>query len=244
MKARWLAIWLKLAARYDPLSERERWMLAAAVLGGILFVGLMLVIEPAMKRATVAERSSAEQQRQLADLKAQITVLQSPGQHPDDAVRAELESVKKQLVELGSRFAAMEGSLVPPERIPGLLEALIGRNSGLRLLSLRTLPLTPVLDKSANNAAKAPDGGAIAPAAVDAGKAAAESLPTAGLYKHGVEIRLEGGYQELAAYLARLEQSPQKLLWSKLSLSADKHPKLVLTMTVYTLSLDRTWLIV
>ena len=43
---------------------------------------------------------------------------------------------------------------------------------------------------------------------------------------------------------ARLEKSPQKLLWSRVSLSADKHPKLVLTLTVFTLSLDRTWLIV
>jgi len=34
------------------------------------------------------------------------------------------------------------------------------------------------------------------------------------------------------------------LLWSGVSLSADKHPRLVLTLTVYSLSLDRAWLIV
>ena len=142
--------------------------------------------------------------------------------------------MKTKLGELAARFAVMENSLVPPERMPNLLEALIGRNSGLRLISLRTLPVTPVLDKGA---AKAPEG------ALPADKPV-EAPPAAGLYKHGVEIRLEGGYQELAAYLARLEKSPQKLLWSSASLSADKHPKLVLTLTVFTLSLDRTWLIV
>ena len=86
--------------------------------------------------------------------------------------------------------------------------------------------MTPELDKKE---------GAEAPAA---------AKPAAGLYKHGVEIRLEGAYAELADYLVRLEKTPQKLLWSNLVLSADKHPKLVLTLTVYTLSLDRTWLIV
>jgi MSHA biogenesis protein MshJ len=128
----------------------------------------------------------------------------------------------------------MEGSLVSPERMPGLLENLIGRNSGLRLISLRTLPVKPVLDKPT---AKTADGSVVV-------EQAADLSPTAGLYKHGVEIKLEGGYQELAAYLARLEKSPQKLLWSSAALSADKHPKLVLTLTVFTLSLDRTWLIV
>ena len=227
-------LWIKYAARYDALSGRERWIVAAAVLGGILMVGMMLFIDPSMKRAALAERASAEQHRQLAGLKAQMLVLQSPGQDPDVAARAEVEALKAKLGELAARFAVMENSLVPPERMPNLLEALIGRNSGLRLISLRTLPVTPVLDKGA---AKAPEGVASADKPV-------EALPAAGLYKHGVEIRLEGGYQELAAYLARLEKSPQKLLWSSASLSADKHPKLVLTLTVFTLSLDRTWLIV
>lgn len=67
---------------------------------------------------------------------------------------------------------------------------------------------------------------------------------SAGLFKHGVEIRLEGNYQELTAYLERLEQAKSKLLWSSVTLVAEQHPKLVLTLTVYTLSLDRAWLIV
>lgn len=226
------ALWLKLAGRYDALSTRERWMVAVALLGAILLLGSMLFIEPAMRRATLAERASAEQRLQLTGLQAQIGALQSPGRDPDVAARAELDGLKKQLAELGSRLAAIEGALVPPERMSGLLEDLIGRDRELRLLSLRNLPVAPLLDKPA---VKAPAGDKSAELAVP---------PAAGLYKHGVEIRLEGGYQELAAYLARLEKSPQKLLWSNVSLSADKHPKLVLTLTVFTLSLDRTWLTV
>ena len=70
--------------------------------------------------------------------------------------------------------------------------------------------------------------------------------PAAGaaLYKHGVELRLEGDYAALADYLARLENNGQKLLWERVALSAEQHPRLVLTLTVYTLSLERTWLIV
>lgn len=236
MKALWLTYWLKLATPYDAMSGRERWMIAAAVLGGIVMFGQMLFIEPAATRAVQAERSIAEQRKQLDDLRMQLAALQSPGQDPDVAARAELDALKRKLGELGGRFAALEGALVPSERMPALLEDLVGRNSGLRLLSLRTLPVTPLLDK-AN--AKASEGGA---AADKTDKPAADAA--GGLYKHGVEIRLEGGYQELTTYLARLEKSPQKLLWSSVSLSAEQHPKLLLTLTVFTLSLDRSWLVV
>jgi MSHA biogenesis protein MshJ len=117
--------------------------------------------------------------------------------------------------------------------MPALLEDMIGRKSGLRLLSLKTLPVAPLLEKKAGGEEK------------DGAKASDDrKSASVGLYKHGVEIKLEGSYQELAEYLARLEKSGQKLLWSSVSLSAEKHPRVVLTLTVYTLSLDRAWLIV
>lgn len=226
------AQWLKLAARYEALLLRERWMVAAALLGGIVMIGSALFVEPALKRAQLADRGMAEQRPQLATLQTQLIALQSPGQDPDVAARSELAELKKKLADLGGRFAAMEGTLIPPQRMPNLLEDLIGRNSGLRLLGLRTLPVAPVLDsKSATKRA-------------DDGKAADALEQSVGLFKHGVEVKLEGSYQELAAYLARLEKSPLKLLWSSVSLTTDRQPKLVLTLTVFTLSLDRTWLIV
>ncbi|WP_294264249.1 hypothetical protein, partial [Propionivibrio sp.] len=123
--------------------------------------------------------------------------------------------------------------LVPPERMSALLEDMIGRKSGLRLLSLKTLPVSPLLEKKAGAEASGAEKSVDKPANT-----------SAGLFKHGVEIRLEGSYQELTAYLERLEQAKSKLLWSSASLAAEQHPKLVLTLTVYTLSLDRAWLIV
>lgn len=223
--------WLKVAARYDALQLRERCLVAAAVLGGIVLVGYSLFVEPALKRAQLAERGVAESRMQISNAQAQGVVLQESRLHPDTAARAELDGLKKQLSELAGRLEIMESSLVPPQRMTGLLEEMIGRKTGLRLLALKTLPVAPLLEKKAG-----PD---VAAKAVDK-----PVIPSSGLFRHGVEIRLEGGYQELSAYLERLEQSKLKLLWSSVELSAENHPKLVLTLTVFTLSLDRAWLIV
>jgi MSHA biogenesis protein MshJ len=223
----------KLTARYDALQLRERWLVALGVLGGIILLGYSLFIDPALKTAQLAERNAAEQRTQLSSIQAQMAALQSPGMNPDVAARVEIDELKKRLGELNTRLHDMESSLVPPQQMPGLLEDMVGSQTGLRLLSLKTLPVAPLLDRKAETDEKT--------AAKPEIKAEA---PAVGLFKHGVEIKLEGSYQDLTAYLQRLEQSKMKLLWSSVSLSADKHPKLVLTLTVYSLSLDRAWLIV
>lgn len=223
---------LQLTDKFDGLATRERYLVAVALLGGALLVGWTTIIDPALVRARIAERAIVDQRSQLAALTAQTQALQAPDKNPEALAGAELAELKKRLHALNARFAALEGELVPPERMAGLLEALLGHKRGLHLLGLRTLPVTSVLE------AKAGSGVA------DAGGQAGQAGQAGGLYKHGVEIKLEGGYGELTDYLAQLEKSPQKLLWSSVTLSAENYPKLVLTLTVYTLSLDRTWLIV
>ena len=67
------AFWLKLAARYDALQSRERCLVAAAVLGGIVLIGYSLFIDPAVKRAHLAGRSLQEQRAQLTNVQAQTS---------------------------------------------------------------------------------------------------------------------------------------------------------------------------
>ena len=222
------ALWLNMTARYDALQRRERWLIALALLGGIVLIGFSLFIDPALRRGQLAERTLAGQQAQLLAMQTQMATLQAPERHPDVAAQAELGQLKQRLDELSARMRVLESSLVPPERMPGLLEDMIGQRSGLRLLSLKTLPVAPFVEKTQ----------------ADAKETNAAPPEKAGLFKHGVEIRLEGNYQELTAYLERLEKSRMKLLWNSVALSAEGHPRLVLTLTVYSLSLDRTWLVV
>ena len=227
------ALWLNMTARYDAMQRRERWLIALALLGGIFLIGFSLFIEPALKRGQQAERAMEGQRTQLLAMQTQMATLQAPERHPDVAAQAELGQLKQRLDELSARMRVLESSLVPPERMPGLLEDMIGKRSGLRLLSLKTLPVAAALEKKAAVGGAEPGKAVVAPSKV-----------SDGLFKHGVEITLEGSYQELSAYLERLEQAKTKLLWSSVSLSAANHPRLVLTLTVFTLSLERAWLIV
>ena len=238
------ALWAKFATRFNALAERERWLTALALVAVVVFVGEMLVIEPERKRAQAAERSQHEQQEQLAKLTTQLAELQNPANDPDVAARAELDALRTQLAEQHQRLAVFDETLVPPQQMADLLETMIGHNAGLRLISLKTLPAAPLLEPKVDKTKEKPLDGKVTSADAVASSDTNSADARFGLFKHGVEITLEGSYSDLAAYLGRLEQAKSKLLWSSVSLSAENHPKLVMKLTVYSLSLDRTWLIV
>jgi MSHA biogenesis protein MshJ len=101
--------------------------------------------------------------------------------------------------------------LVSPAEMLPLLEQLLGRHSGLKLRSLQSLGRT-----------------ALGPG-------------TPILYRHGVELTVEGRYIDLLDYLKTLEASPQRVLWGSLQLKVIQHPQVLLTLRLHTLSTDAHW---
>ena len=239
------AWWQKIAVRFDALQRRERSLVALAVLLGLLLIGYALLIDPAWQRGQDAERRTIASRARLAELDAQLAVLNGPERQPDAAAQTELKALRAQLGDLNARLRSLESALVPPDKMAVLLEEMIGTRSGLRLLSLKNLPARPFPEKRPEETKEVvPAVGVGAGTGIGAVAGTAGRMSAGGLYRHSVEIRLEGSYQDLVVYLERLEKSSLKILWSDVALSATHYPRLVLTLTVYSLSLDRAWLIV
>jgi MSHA biogenesis protein MshJ len=224
---------LKLAARFDGLSRRERAIVAAAVVIGILMLGSTAFIEPALKKEKLFAQQLTQQQAELASLRTQIEVLRIQMQDPDKALRASLEEAKQKAAAVAAELQKAEGTLVPPQRMATLLQEFLTRNHGLKLLDLHTLAPQAVIERKPAEAAAKSGGDK---------PVAAAAQPN--LYRHGVEIRVEGSYADLTAYLAELEHLPQRMLWDRVAVDGEHYPKIVMTVMVYTLSLDKSWLVV
>jgi MSHA biogenesis protein MshJ len=100
-------------------------------------------------------------------------------------------------------------------------------------------------DPAAAAASAAAAAGVAAPEAASAASAPADAAQQpAGpvLYRHGVELTVDGSYADLLTYLKALEAMPQRVLWGGVQLKVEQHPKATLTLRLYTLSLSRTWL--
>jgi MSHA biogenesis protein MshJ len=100
------------------------------------------------------------------------------------------------------------------------------------------LPGAPVPATTAlANAGAPPPAPAPAP-----GPAAPAVKPPDLLFRHGVEITLSGSYLDMIAYMEALESLPTQLFWGKAEFEVENYPNARLTLTLYTLSMDKKWM--
>ncbi|MDD5174831.1 MAG: type II secretion system protein GspM [Sterolibacterium sp.] len=226
--------WLEWVARFDVLARRERVMVAVAVLVGGSFLGYSLLIEPQLIRETTQAKRIAQATLDLATVKAQLAATQAQLKDPDAANRAALLQGRNDLAALDAKLRTIENSMVPPDKMQGFLESLLSRNRNLELLALRTLPPTTLIERIEEKKADAK-----ADASPGPPPSAAPNI-----YKHGIEIRIAGSYNDLLMYLAEIERMPQRVIWNRVRLSTEQYPRSEMTLTVFTLSLDKQWLVV
>jgi MSHA biogenesis protein MshJ len=221
MKTSWRAVCIK----FDALSLRERAMVTVALLAAVFFIPYSLFISPAQERQRVLAKEHAQHSDQLAALTAEAQV--KPSGNAQDAVhQSRAEALKRQLAEMDDRLRAVQQHLISAQQVTALLQEVLARDGTLELVALRTLPVAPLAPEPL----------------MDGASAAAQGAQRANVYKHGVEITVQGSYAALHDYLARLEQSRSRMFWARAQLDAVAHPHLVLKLTIYTLSLDRAWL--
>lgn len=216
MKGQFLA-WL---AWFDARSKRERAIGAAAIVILVLFVCDALLLSSPLIRGRAQTALAEQRESEAASLAQQIQGVQSELAN-STANRAQvLQTLKSRVANLDGQLKSFDGTLVSPQAAPALLERLMGRRKSLQMLGLRTLAPVPALDRPSET-----------------------STPELNLYRHGIEIRLAGSYGDLLGYLSDLEAAPERLLWEGAELKVDVYPRSILTLRVYTLSLDKAWLV-
>ena len=237
------AQWTQWNGKFAALTRRERAIVAAALLFGGGFLIFNFGIDPFVLKARSASRAEVAARSELGQQQMQIAALTAQNADPDGPNRNRLAQARQELAKVDERLQRFEAGMVPPARMQAFLEGLLARNRAIELLGLKTLPVTLVGTPAAPEKAEAAVG-AIAQPAKDKPQGATAPGAAEGIYQHGIEIRLAGSYNDLLNYLAELERMPQRVMWNSVSLAVEKHPRNVMVLRVYTLSLDRNWLVV
>lgn len=213
--------WILASIKVEAMSLRERAMLFAIAALLLAFVVNALLLDPLMVRQKAISARLAQQQHETAALQEAIgTILQAKHEDEHSPLRARIAELKAQIQESEHFLKTRRDSLVEPGKMADVLEQVLRSNDKLQLVELKTLPLSLLVEAK-------PDAKSARP-----------------IYKHGVQITVRGSYPELLKYLDSLEKLPTQMFWGELSFSVAKYPEAVLTLTVYTLSLDKTWLTV
>ena len=235
MKARLRA----LANRINARTLRERVMLFGATTAAIVFLLYSLFLNPLLVRQAALRAQVSQQRDNIGGIDGEIgSRLKVYELDPNAVANARLAILDLETTQRSASLRTMQKGLVAPEQIAPLLETILKANGRLQLVSMRTLPASPFGD-----AALSPNAAGKPPAAP--GATSGTAAPTAAsdlLYRHGVELTVRGNYLDMVAYLDALEALPTRLFWAGAALEVEQYPNARLSLTVYTLSLDKKWM--
>lgn len=205
--------------RFQARPRRERAMLLAGAAALLVVFGDRLWIGPAWSERQAARSQALQVAAALAETE---NTLQAQAQALVQRRQAETQERDQLTAQLLALRAASPAS-VSPERALALLESVVARQQGrVQLLALTALP----------------DTGA-SPAAHSGAASGAATPPR--LYRHGLQLVVQGSYTDLHAYLRDLGREPQLRLRG-FELAVRQHPQLELSLHVETLSLHPEWL--
>lgn len=236
-------------AWFDARTRRERVMVLLAGVAMLWALADSLWINRSVTAIQRGRFDAHERTARLEVLEAELSTLRQEAELVEQTGRRQTDELRRRVQVAQQALQQKADTLVKAEQMPALLQALLAPaacadKSGtaacrprLRVRSLRSLAPEPLLAAAAAST-PAPS----ARAASAAPRPSAVEAPTGGLWKQGVEIVLEGPFRDLHDYVRRLEALPQWTSRGALSLQVEQYPLSVLTLRVYTLSLDAQWL--
>lgn len=229
----------RLILKIDAMSLRERIMIFAGTALTLMLLLNALLFDPQFAQQKQLSQQIKSEQSKIAEMQTEIQQkVKSQADDPDSANKELLKKLQQQSQQMHADLLGLNNVLVKPENMASVLEDILKRNGKLRLISLNTLPVSS-LTSAAPNDAKIP----AEKIAVSVASATAQSVAdTSQIYKHGVEIMVQGKYPDMMSYMSALEAMPWQLFWGKAKMHVETYPEATLSLTLFTLSLDKKWL--
>lgn len=217
----------KMIERVDSMSLRERGLL----LGALVFVIYSIWNGLFMGPLTAHHNLVQGQLKQLRSATTQLSqqsedISKRQTQDPDAETHTKLTGLRTEIAALDERLKERTQGLIDPASMAKMLEDVLKNEPGLKLLSVHSLPASPLLDTEVH----------------DAGKPAQPNAGVPGIYRHGMTLEFEGSYLDALHYLRTLEALPWQFYWDNVAFKVGKYPQAQFTITIHTIGLREGWI--
>ena len=209
---------LLLSARFSALELRERVLILGAALA-VVWLLWDLTVHSVGSKALAKSRRGVDQvvSRIKAETREQTLLRETNGMNPLQSLQKQEARLQAEIEEIESLYAALLGEFVHPERMPALLEDMLERHPGLKLVELRSLPPEPVL-------------------------VGEDQEQVQGIFLHPLEIRFRGGFFGVIDYLNALQSLEWDFVWRSIDYEVVDYPHADVVLTVETLGREEDWL--
>ncbi len=229
--------------RFDRMSLRERLLIFAALLAAVVTMWHAKFMEPLNAREKGLTQELVELQESVARMSRATQAVASTD--PASVAMKRLQEREKALAAINEKLVAASAGLIPPAQMVQVIHDVLKHQEGLRLVSLRNLPVSSLVAEK-KGAAGASEGQANANPAQradgDGASVGAGAAIGSGPYLHPVELVVEGRYLDVVAYLRALEGLPWRFYWRVLQLETKTYPLNRVRIELSTVSLDKEWI--
>lgn len=214
----------QLVEKFGALELRMRLMLtfAAAMLVALVIDLFWLTpLNQDIERVQANIQQIERQINQTLDAQNQLNLsIANQRNHPKVKQLAQL---KVQIDQAKSLLKEKTSHLVAPSEMVEVLKEIINRSSQLKLISLTKQPPLPLFEQDEENKN-------------------AKAQPQLQLYRHSVELLLDGNFDDTQKFLEQLEKMEQQVEFNHFRFQVEEYPKSMVTLVVSTVSFERKWI--
>jgi len=204
----------RLLELFNRLGFRERMGVVFALVAVVYVILDFALVSPEQKRLKALRTEIARLEADSIAARADMVVIKAQlEKDPYAKDRAQLDAFKKAIDDADHFLGTVESD---PRQVGQLLREILASMPGLKLVSLRTLPATPIVETK--------DGGAGQPANART------------FYRRGIELKIRGNYLAMLPYLEKLQQQPTRLLWGEAELHVTTYTEAELKLVFYTVN--------
>lgn len=197
--------------KVDGLSPRERVIILLTAVALMFGTYNQFVLDPFLKNRTTLKKEMAAIVPEMDAMQQTIaSLVQRQARDPNVALR-------KMVVDKTAKVSALDITidnetkrLIDPQKMPKILGYLLSRRSALTINSVKSTAGEPVMFDD-------------------------EEKPM-GLFTHGLEIELEGTYQQVKTYLGTIEALAEQVYWDDMVFEMQAYPIGTLKLNVHTMS--------
>lgn len=200
--------WQQLRLKFQQLQLRERRLVFFASLGLLVWLMLIVLLEPAWLSLQQQKKQLVSVQQQVSQTELGIAALQKElSRDINQQHRERIQRQEQRLSQLEQQLAERTANFVGADKMLPMLKSLLLKENQVRLMSLNSMAPQAVAYDEAN-------------------------LPL--LYEHSIRLVMQGNFQHLTDLLSNLEQLPWQLEWRSLHYRVLEHPSAELSIDLVT----------
>ncbi|PIE44071.1 MAG: hypothetical protein CSA50_02065 [Gammaproteobacteria bacterium] len=203
--------------KLNGLSLRER--VIVLVMAGLSllwiydYVALTPYLEKSQQNKMLLDQYRNEMNAALSNIDLLMKKLEDD---PNHLLRERIANKENQLKQLNTLIGKSTQGLIEPKKMSQVLGYLLSKQSGMAIKSVKNYPAEPVSFKENEQAE-----------------------PEVLMYRHRLELQLEGTFFQVVGYLKMIEALTERLYWNDMKFTMKQYPKGRLLLEVHTLSISK-----